>query len=112
MAFDSQITTFKSYKFEIIFIHLNSDEGRRTWNEIKLSGIKEYFKKQYPELTINYSIIPEDHILNNLDEYVKQQNIDVLCISNYKRNVFARLFNPSIARKMIFHSRTPILVIK
>ncbi|MDY3268039.1 MAG: universal stress protein [Phocaeicola sp.] len=112
LAFDSLITTFKSYKFEIFFIHLNSDEGRRTWNEIKLSGIKEYFKKQYPELTINYSIIPEDHILNNLDEYVKQQNIDVLCISNYKRNVFARLFNPSIARKMIFHSRTPILVIK
>ena len=43
---------------------------------------------------------------------VKEENIDVICITNYKRNIFARLFNPSIARKMIFHANTPILVIK
>ena len=82
------------------------------WNEIKLSGIKEYFHKQYPDLSINYSLVTDDSFFNNLDDYVKREEIDVLCVSNYKRNVFARLFNPSIAKKMIFHSRTPILVIK
>lgn len=112
ISFDSLITTFKDYDFEIYFIHLNSNEERRTWNEIKLSGIKEYFHKQYPNLKINYSIVVEDNFFNHLDEYVKEEEIDVLCISNYKRNVFARLFNPSIAKKMIFHSRTPILIIK
>lgn len=112
IAFDSLITTFQDYQFQISFIHLNSDEQRRTWNEIKLAGIKEYFKKQYPQLDICYNVVTEDHLLNNLDDYVKQEQIDVLCITNYKRNIFARLFNPSIARKMIFHSNTPILVIK
>ncbi len=112
ISFDSLITTFKDYNFEIYFIHLNSNEERKMWNEIKLSGIKEYFHKQYPNLSINYSIVTEDSFFNNLDEYVKNENIDVLCVSNYKRNVFARLFNPSIAKKMIFHSRTPILIIK
>lgn len=112
IAFDSLITTFQDYKFKISFIHLNTDEHRRTWNEIKLAGIKEYFKKQYPQLDICYNVVPEDHLLSNLDDYVKQEQIDVLCITNYKRNIFARLFNPSIARKMIFHSNTPILVIK
>ena len=112
IAFDSLITTFQDYKFKISFIHLNTDEYRRTWNEIKLAGIKEYFKKQYPQLDICYNVVTEDHLLSNLDDYVKQEQIDVLCITNYKRNIFARLFNPSIARKMIFHSNTPILVIK
>lgn len=112
VAFDSLITTFKDYNFEISFLNLNSDEQKRTWNEIKLAGIKEYFKKQYPQLAIGYSVIPEDNLLGNLDDYVKENQIDVLCISNYKRNVFARLFNPSIARKMLFHTHTPILVIK
>lgn len=112
ISFDSLITTFKDYNFEIYFIHLNSNEERKMWNEIKLSGIKEYFHKQYPNLSINYSIVTEDSFFNNLDEYVKNENIDVLCVSNYKRNVFARLFNPSVAKKMIFHSRTPILIIK
>lgn len=112
VAFDSLITTFKDYKFQIAFIHLNNDEQRRTWNEIKLAGIKEYFKKQYPQLEISYNLIAEDQLLTNLDMYVKNQAIDVLCITNYKRNIFARLFNPSIAKKMIFHSNTPILIIK
>ena len=82
------------------------------WNEIKLAGIKDYFQKQYPQLELDYNVIKEDNILNNLDKYVKEENIDVICITNYKRNIFARLFNPSIARKMIFHANTPILVIK
>ena len=61
---------------------------------------------------LHYNVVKEDNILSNLDKYVKEENIDVICITNYKRNIFARLFNPSIARKMIFHANTPILVIK
>lgn len=110
IAFDSLITAFKSYRFAISFIHLSAEND--AWNEIKLAGIKDYFQKQYPQLELHYSIVEEDNILSNLDEYVKKENIDVICITNYKRNVFARLFNPSIARKMIFHANTPILVIK
>ena len=112
IAFDSLITTFKDNKFEISFIHVNSHEEKRTWNVIKLAGIKEYFKKQYPQLEFTYLNIDEDHLLGNLDQFVQENGIDVICASNYKRNIFARLFNPSIARKMLFHSNTPILIIK
>ena len=46
-----------------------------------------------------------------VDEYIKTNKIDIITLTSYKRNIFARLFNPSIARKMIFHSDTPLLVI-
>lgn len=112
IAFDSLVTTFKDYHFEVSFIHLSDNAQKRTWNEIKLVGIQGYFKKQYPQLTIDYDMLGGESLLSNLDNYVKEKGIDVLCLSNYKRNIFARLFNPSIARRMIFHSNTPILVIK
>ena len=112
IAFDSLITTFKDNHFEVTFIHINSHEQKRTWNEITLAGIKEYFKKQYPQLEFNYLTVGEEHLLNNLDQFVQENKIDVICTSNYKRNIFARLFNPSIARKMLFHANTPLLVIK
>lgn len=60
--------------------------------------------------------IPEEEILR----YAKEQRPMVIIMGTrgknqkdiaYKRNIFARLFNPSIARKMIFHSDTPLLVI-
>lgn len=110
IAFDSLIHAFKSSRFAVSFVHLSTDDD--AWNEIKLAGIKDYFQKQYPQLELHYNVVKEDNILNNLDQYVKEENIDVICITNYKRNIFARLFNPGIARKMIFHANTPILVIK
>ena len=112
IAFDSLITTFKDNKFEISFIHVTSHEEKRTWNEIKLAGIKEYFKKQYPQLEFTYLNIDEEDLLSNVDKFVRENGIDVICTSNYRRNIFARLFNPSIARKMLFHSNTPIQIIK
>ena len=112
IAFDSLINAFGDKDFDISFVNLNNNSGKEKWNEIKLVGIKEYFKNLYPNYKFDYQVIPDDDLLNNLDEYVQDKKIDVICISNYKRNIFARLFNPSIARKMIFHSKTPILVIK
>ena len=112
IGLDTLINTFKEQIYDISLLNLNNNEEKKKWDEIKLVGIKEYFKKLYPDLNISYDIIQEDKLLENLDDYVSKNEIDAICISNYKRNVFARLFNPSIARKMIFHSNTPILVIK
>lgn len=109
IAFDSLINTLKSFQIAISLIHLS--ESKDAWNEIKLAGIKEYFRKQYPNLDIHYDVVTNDDFLNSLDNYIKTNHIDVLALTTYKRNIFARMFNPSIARKMIFHSDTPLLVI-
>nr|WP_320058645.1 universal stress protein [uncultured Bacteroides sp.] len=109
IAFDSFINTLKSFQITISLIHLS--ESKDAWNEIKLAGIKEYFRKQYPNIDIHYDVVTNDDFLNSLDNYIKTNYIDVLALTTYKRNIFARMFNPSIARKMIFHSDTPLLVI-
>lgn len=109
IAFDSLIKAFKPFNFSVSLIHLT--EVKDTWNEIKLAGIKDYFQKQYPQLNISYDVVEEDNILSTFDQYIKEKHIDVITITSYKRNIFARLFNPGIARKMIFHTDTPLLVI-
>ena len=109
IAFDSLIKAFKPFNFSVSLIHLA--EVKDTWNEIKLAGIKDYFQKQYPQLEMSYDVVKEDNILSNFDQYIKEKHINVITITSYKRNIFARLFNPGIARKMIFHTDTPLLVI-
>lgn len=109
IAFDSFFKTWKKFHFSISLIHLT--ESKDTWNEIKLAGIKEYFQKQYPGLEIYYDVILNNNLLKGLDLYIKENQIDIITLTSYKRNIFARLFNPGIARKMIFHSDTPLLVI-
>lgn len=109
IAFDSLIASFKSFRFSVSLIHLSGIKD--TWDEIKLGGIKEYFHKQYPQLDIHYDVVQDDDLLNNLEQYIEKANIDIIALTSYRRNIFYRLFNPSIARKMIFHSDTPMLVL-
>ena len=109
IAFESMMQLLKSYKFKVYFIHLSSQLEQ--WDEIQISGIKEYFSKYYPELESSYCIIDSENI-KDLDEYIIEREIDVLTVTAQKRNIFARLFNPSIAHKMIFHSDTPLLVLR
>jgi nucleotide-binding universal stress UspA family protein len=109
IAFDMFVKSWNTYKFSVSLLHLS--DVPNTWNEIKLAGIKEYFHHQYPTLDIKYDIVKNDDLLNSLDSYIKENKIDVITMTSHKRNIFSRLFNPSIAQKMIFHSDTPLLVI-
>ena len=97
--------------FPFFFSLIHLAESKDTWNEIKLAGIKDYFEKQYRAVEIHYDVVMNDNLLKGLDKYIKDNQIDIITLTSYKRNIFARLFNPSIARKMIFHSDTPLLVI-
>lgn len=110
IAFDSFINGLKPFHFSVSLIHLS--DVKDTWNEIKLAGIKDYFQKQYPDLEIHYDdVVVSDDFLNSLENYISNNKIDIIALTSYKRNIFSRLFNPGIARKMIFHSDTPLLVI-
>jgi nucleotide-binding universal stress UspA family protein len=61
---------------------------------------------------VEYTVLDDENLLNEVDKMVAEKHIDAICVANYRRNIFARLFNLSVARKMLFHSKTPILVIR
>lgn len=101
-------TNFKN--MELFLFHISHKLD--TWNEIKLGGIKEYFSQQYPELTINYNIIDANDLVVKMDEFITKNKIDLISLAAYRRNMLARIFNPSIAQRMLFHTDTPLLVLR
>jgi len=110
IAFESMMQLLKAYKFKVYFIHLSNEQN--SWNEIQISGIKEYFSKHYPVLESSYCVINGEDLIKELDKFIIERGIDILTLTAQKRNLFARLFNPSIAHKMVFHSDTPLLVLR
>lgn len=95
----------------ISFIYLTNKKNADQYDRI-LPSIVSYFDKNYPNLNATFGKIDEDELLHNTDEFIKDNHIDVLVLTTHKRNIFARLFNPSIAHKVVFHSDTPLLVIR
>ncbi len=114
MAFDRLMTLLKPFKFKVHFLHLakgkKSDEDKTIWNEIKLRGISEYFKTNYPEQEISLNLLNGEESLLAIEQYVKDENIDVVSLTTHHRSLFVRLFNPSTAKTLLGNSKTPLLV--
>ncbi|HLW09668.1 MAG TPA: universal stress protein [Fermentimonas sp.] len=110
-AFDIMMKFLKPYPVKLFLAHIAKKDD--VWNEIKLSGLQKYLTESNPRLQTEYKLIDQSESLEvSLEKFVDENNIDMISLSSSRRNLFARMFNPGIARRMLFHSDTPILVIK
>lgn len=110
LAVDTLIKRMNLASIELYLFHISHKPD--TWDEIKLGGIKEYFAKQYPELKIHYDIIDANNLVVNVDNFISKNRIDLISLATYRRNMLARIFNPSVAQRMLFHTDTPLLVLR
>ena len=111
LALATLMEFIKNYPIRVSFVHVAKKEDR--WNEIKLTGLKNYFKEHYPNTQTDYTVVDgNEGILEALEKFVNENTIDLISLSSSPRSIFARMFNPGIARRMLFHTNTPMLVIK
>lgn len=104
-----ELDGFKDKQVSFICITNKKNISRE---EKSLDSMKTYLKRNYPNINATFGTVDENELLHNTDDFIREEHIDVLVLTTHKRNVFARLFNPSIAHKVVFHSDTPLLVIR
>lgn len=110
-AFDTMMKMVSDQPLDIHFVHIEKRDDE--WNEIKLSGLMTMLKEKYATIEADFSIIEGTHDFEDkLEALVNEKSIDIIAMSSSRRTIFARLFNPGIARRMLFHSNIPLLVIK
>lgn len=108
LLFDSMIKLLgqSQYSYKIF----NITAGAHDWNKVQLRAIQEYHRLHYPDTDIDLHLLDEGDFSLALEKFIRQEEIDVIVVNTYRRNFFARFFNPSMARRMLFHSGTPLLV--
>ena len=79
--------------------------------EDAVKALVEYCRAHYSRYHFSCKKIVEKNFVAEFDEYAQKAQIDLIFIPNKKKNIFARLFNPSMAHKMIFLTDTPMLVV-
>jgi nucleotide-binding universal stress UspA family protein len=110
-AFDVMMKFLKPYPIKVYLAHIAKKDD--VWNQIKLSGVQKHLAERYPNLKTEYKLIDHTEGLETaLEKFVNTHEIDMISLSSSRRNIFVRMFNPGIARRMLFHSDLPLLVIK
>ena len=109
LSLDVFIQHFDAANVTISLIHVINK--REKFVTERMNAMYEYCNNQYPQTKFKYKLFDETDFLNNFELFLKQNEIEMVVIPNKKRNIFTRLFNPSIAHRILFHTDIPMLVV-
>ncbi len=89
--------------------HVSSKEHSQ-WDEVRMAGLREHIKANYDEKLVKCDLIENEDLFVGIEGYVQDNQIDILSFTRRRRNFISRIINPNLAKKMLFHSTTPLLV--
>jgi len=109
IAIDRLMKLMAPFDTKVICLHV--DQGNNPYlDEAMLEGMKEALCEKYPKAVFDCHLIHHKNLSEAIDQFIVEHKIDLLALTTHRRNLLTRLFNPSIARKMVLHTQTPLLI--
>lgn len=108
-AIKKLIYLIKPFEPTIHCLHIAEGNAGK-WDEMKMFGLKSYFKDAYNYDNVQVKIIEDKEVLSGLNNYIQEGDVGLVALTTHKRNLITKLFNPSITREFLIHTHIPLLV--
>lgn len=114
IALDTLYRLFPDQSLEVMLIYI---PGRRERNvsDAKTAqaqlNLLNYCREHFPGYGFDMRTVRLDTLIDDFKDIMQEGPFNLICVPNKKRNVFARVFNPSIAHKILFRADVPMMVI-
>lgn len=108
-ALDKLMGILRPFDIKLSCAHVGQPD-KYGWDLARLEGMKDILHKKYQDKEFECKLIMGNDVLQTIEGYIEDEEIDALALTTHKRGIFTRLFNPSLARKMVFHTHIPLLV--
>lgn len=109
IAIDRLMKLIAPFNTKVLCLHVDMGNNTKV-DEAMLEGMKEALCEKYPQATFECHLVRNRKFPEAVDQFIKDQQIDVLALTTHRRNLLTRLFNPGITRKMVMHTHTPLLI--
>lgn len=71
----------------------------------------DYCRNNFKGVTFSISEISSDNTIDDVKALAQSHPFDLIVVPNKKKNIFTRLFSPTLAHRILFVSKEPMLVI-
>jgi len=95
-------------ELDIHCVHIGSNP--KSWDKVRMEGLMEYFRKSYGKTQVTYSFINQKNLLNDLDQLIRDKNINILSLTAHRQSIVEKLFKPNITKKLFYHTSIPLMV--
>lgn len=110
ISLDRFARMFNMRGVEVTIIPVVDKKDRRLVDQ-SLQQLVQYCREHYPECTFKTKRIATKTFVDSFGQYAKDEGIQLIAVPNKKSSIFSRLFNPSIAHRVLFQTDTPMLVV-
>lgn len=104
------VQVLSGYRPEIHFVQIQNDIFNYFNLENEEHELLDLFKKVAPQLTFKITKLKNDHAMESLFEYAKEEGIDLVTLVTEHRSMLQQLFHRSMTKRMILNSPIPLLV--
>jgi nucleotide-binding universal stress UspA family protein len=108
-SLDKLMRILKPFDIKLKCVHVGQPHGDG-WDMARLEGMKDVLYKKYKNHEFQCHLILGKDIPGSLEKFIQEEKVDIISLTTHKRNMITRLFNPSLAKRMVFHTNTPLLV--
>lgn len=78
-------------------------------SDVTETTIKRWESHFEDETNLKIFIIPSEEVQETIEDFIVNQDIDMLAMLTYKRNFFLKLFTNTTTQQLSYHLNTPIL---
>ncbi len=100
-----------AFDVKIYCVHVSKDKEDK-WDSAKMDNLRDYFKRITKNAEVECSFIKGDNPVANLEAFCQLNEIDIIALSNKKRGLLQRIFNPGLTRKLIHSGNLPLLLFR
>lgn len=110
MSIDRFARLFNMRGVEVTIVPVVDKKDRRLVEQ-SLQQLAQYCREHYPECTFKTKRIATKTFVDSVAQFIHDEGIQLIAVPNKKSSIFSRLFNPSIAHRVLFQTDTPMLVV-
>lgn len=116
--YDSDFTSFHkllaitgNLDVKIFCIHIETEEPK-PWKETKMNELNDHLAKEYNNVDVECHLIESEDLLKGMQEFIDENQIDIISFTSPKRSIFYKLLNPNNLKKMVYQSKIPMLIFR
>ncbi|HNS12185.1 MAG TPA: universal stress protein [Bacteroidia bacterium] len=99
---------FKPFNPEIIVLHVELNGDRKTENRM-LEWFKGQVLTNIPYDNFSFKLTQGSDVEQTVNKFIVENDVDLLSVSNRKRNFFDKLTSRSLTKKLAYHIDMPLL---
>ena len=95
-----------------VFTDVDGDKAEKFFeNKEKLEEYESFIKEEFYEKSIVSQHLVSDEFEDTLNEYIQENEVDMVVMVTYPRGILSRLFNKSLTKEMSYNTQIPLLAI-